>query len=272
MYTRRKPFAPALSFVNETLESRTLLSGVAAAASIQHGAAVVDASTAGKANTSTLVTVKAGTLGQPITFTVSVRAAAAQGSPQGSVNLMYNGTEAATLTLSPTTSTNPRYAFSQATYTYTPQPGGVAVYFGKHKISADFIPSDSLKASSGRANFSVSQPNYTTLPDGVKIATIATGSGPQIQSGQTASVFYTGYLAKNGEIFDYSLSHGTTPLSYTLGTGQVIPGFDAGTVGMQVGETRIVEIPPGDGYGSTANGPIPANSTLVFVLTLESIS
>lgn len=41
---------------------------------------------------------------------------------------------------------------------------------------------------------------------------------------------------------------------------------------MQVGETRIVLIPPAEGYGATANGPIPANSTLIFVLTLESIS
>ena len=52
----------------------------------------------------------------------------------------------------------------------------------------------------------------------------------------------------------------------------MIPGFDAGTVGMQVGETRIVTIPPAQGYGRSANGPIPGNSTLTFVLTLESIS
>ena len=85
-------------------------------------------------------------------------------------------------------------------------------------------------------------------------------------------MLYTGYLAKNGQIFDDSINHGGTPFSFTLGAGQVIPGFDAGTVGMQVGETRIVLIPPAEGYGATANGPIPGNSTLVFVLTLESIS
>ncbi len=98
------------------------------------------------------------------------------------------------------------------------------------------------------------------------------GSGAEIQSGQTANVLYTGYLAKNGHIFDDSINDGGTPISFTLGAGRVIPGFDEGTVGMQVGESRIVLIPPAEGYGRTPSGTIPANSTLIFVLTLESIS
>ena len=118
----------------------------------------------------------------------------------------------------------------------------------------------------------MSKPAYTALAGGVQIATIAQGSGPAIQSGQTASVFYTGYLAKNGHIFDDSINDGGTPFSFTVGAGQVVTGFDEGTLGMQVGETRIVLIPPAEGYGNVANGPIPAHSTLIFVVTLESIS
>jgi peptidylprolyl isomerase len=110
------------------------------------------------------------------------------------------------------------------------------------------------------------------MAGGVKIATIAQGSGSGIQSGQTASVLYTGYLASNGHIFDDSINDGGTPLSFTLGAGQVVPGFDAGTAGMQAGETRVIMIPPAEGYGATANGPIPGNSTLIFVVTLKSIS
>ena len=198
--------------------------------------------------------------------------AAAAGSPEGTVSIVDHGTVIGTPTLTPTTSSSPRYAFSEATYTLTQPPGGSAYFFGKHSVSTTYDPSGGFNHSKALKTFTVSKPAYTALAGGVKIETIAHGSGPQIQSGQTASVLYTGYLAKNGHIFDDSINDGGAPFSFTLGTGQVIPGFDEGAVGMQVGETRIVFIPPAEGYGKEANGPIPGNSTLIFVLTLESIS
>ncbi len=219
-----------------------------------------------------MLAVSAGTLDQPITFTVTVRSAAAAGAPEGTVKMIDHGELIQTFTLSPMTSTSGRYAFSDVTYTLTPQPGGSAYFFGKHSVTASFVPSGSFLKSNGSKAFTVSKPAYTPLADGVKIATVTPGSGPEIQSGQTASVLYTGYLASNGHIFDDSVNDGGTPFSFTLGAGDVIPGFDLGTVGMQVGETRIILIPPAEGYGHTANGPIPGNSTLIFVLTLESIS
>ncbi len=85
----------------------------------------------------------------------------------------------------------------------------------------------------------MSPPAFTTLSNGVSIATAVPGSGQQIQDGQTANVLYTGYLAQTGQIFDDSLDHGGAPLSFVLGSGELIPGFDTGTVGMRVGETRI---------------------------------
>jgi hypothetical protein len=254
--------------VNETLEKRVVLSGV----SLPHGAAEVAAQTLRTAATATTLAVSAGTLGQPITFTVTVRASAAAGAPQGTVDLIDHGKVIQALTLSPATSTNARYAYGTASYTVTQPAGGSAYYFGKHTLSATYIPSGASSKSTASRTFTVSEPAYTTLAGGVKVATIAQGSGSGIQAGQTAGVLYTGYLAKNGQIFDDSISHGGTPLSFPVGAGQVIPGFDAGVAGMKVGETRIVMIPPAEGYGSTATGPIPANSTLIFVLTLESIS
>jgi FKBP-type peptidyl-prolyl cis-trans isomerase FkpA len=152
------------------------------------------------------------------------------------------------------------------------KPLKTAFFFGKHAVSAVFIPSGPFSQSHDSKVFNVSEPAYTTLTGGVKTATIAPGTGAEIQSGQTASVLYTGYLTKNGHIFDDSINDGGAPLRFTLGAGEVVPGFDAGTSGMQVGETRIIMIPRAEGYGAQGNGPIPRNSTLIFVVTLESIS
>lgn len=267
MDKRRSRFVPGAGFVEECLERRVVLSGTGSA-----GAAEIASRTGGDAPTKTTLTVSTGTLAQPITFTATVRAAASAGSPTGTVEILDHGQLLQALTLSPTTATNARSALSEATVTLAPSIGGAAYYFGKHQISAVFVPAGKFAKSTVTKTFTVSQPAYTTLAGGVKVATIAQGSGPEIQAGQTASVMYTGYLAKNGEIFDDSINDGGKPFSFTVGAGEVVPGFDEGTAGMKVGETRIISIPPAEGYGRTAVGSIPANSTLIFVVTLESIS
>ncbi len=270
MRKTRTRFAPGcFSVLTETLESRVVLS-----AGVQTQAAEVAAFAMQRAATTTTLAVSAGTLGQPVTFTVTVRGPAAAGSPQGTVNISDHGSVIGSATLVPSTSANARFATSTATYTMTPQPGGAAYYFGKHTVSASFLPSagTSFQKSHASKAFSVSTPAYTTLTGGVKYATVVPGSGPAIASGQTANVLYTGYLAKNGHIFDDSVNDGGTPFSFTLGAGDVIPGFDAGTTGMQAGESRVIQIPAAEGYGNTPTGTIPANSTLVFEVTLASIS
>ena len=89
----------------------------------------------------------------------------------------------------------------------------------------------------------------------MKIATVTPGAGPGIEDGQTASVLYTGLSAPMRHIFDDSVNDGGSPISFVVGEGQVIQGFDEGMVGMQVGETRIIRIPPAEGYGRTPMGP-----------------
>jgi peptidylprolyl isomerase len=66
------------------------------------------------------------------------------------------------------------------------------------------------------------------------------------KNGDTVKVHYTGKF-DDGEVFD--TSRGSDPLAFTVGAGQVIPGFDQALVGMQVGETKEVVIPPDQGYG-----------------------
>ncbi|KAF7456650.1 peptidyl-prolyl cis-trans isomerase, FKBP-type domain-containing protein [Cryptosporidium felis] len=89
---------------------------------------------------------------------------------------------------------------------------------------------------------------------------------PQIAlAGSKVSVKYEGRLAKTGKKFD------SGNLSFIVGSGQVVPGFDQGVKGMIVSETRRVFIPSKLGYGPKGCPPvIPKNADLVFEITLLS--
>ena len=65
-------------------------------------------------------------------------------------------------------------------------------------------------------------------------------------NGDTVRVHYTGTL-DDGTQFDSS--EGREPLEFTLGSGQVIPGFDAGVTGMEPGDTKTIQIPADEAYG-----------------------
>ncbi len=160
------------------LEGRIVLSGIGSGAAFHSRTAEFAAQTIKKAATHTELAVNAGTLAQPVTFTVAVRAPAAAGSPVGTVNLTAHGTLLQTLTLSPATSASSWFAVSVATVTVTPQPGGAANYFGKYNVKATFVPGGAYSRSSASQDFTVSQPAYTALANGVEIATVVSGSGP----------------------------------------------------------------------------------------------
>ena len=68
----------------------------------------------------------------------------------------------------------------------------------------------------------------------------------QVQNGDKIKVHYHGKL-RSGETFDSS--SGREPLEFTVGSGQVIKGFDEGVKGMKVGDKKTVEIAVGDAYG-----------------------
>jgi FKBP-type peptidyl-prolyl cis-trans isomerase len=95
------------------------------------------------------------------------------------------------------------------------------------------------------------------------------GTGDEAVTGKTVSVNYVGTLT-DGTKFDSSYDR-NQPFDFQLGAGQVIKGWDQGVVGMKVGGKRKLVIPPDLGYGSSANGKIPANSTLIFEVELLSV-
>ncbi|MFZ1249297.1 MAG: FKBP-type peptidyl-prolyl cis-trans isomerase [Candidatus Saccharimonadales bacterium] len=106
---------------------------------------------------------------------------------------------------------------------------------------------------------------YKTAQNAV-FADIAVGSGAEATVGKKLGVNYRGWLT-NGSIFDQNVD-ATKPFSFTLGAGSVIPGWEQAIAGMKVGGERLLIIPPAAGYGNIPQGPIPADSVLVFYVKL----
>jgi len=101
------------------------------------------------------------------------------------------------------------------------------------------------------------------------------GSGTAAVTGSTVTVQYTGWFYdaskadKRGVQFDTSI--GRTALTFTLGAGSVVQGWEQGLVGMNVGGLRRLIIPPSMAYGPNRYATIPPNTTLVFDIELLDV-
>ncbi len=105
----------------------------------------------------------------------------------------------------------------------------------------------------------------------LEITILEKGTGEiETKKGDTIAVHYTGTF-EDGTKFDSSLDRGE-PFSFTVGAGQVIKGWDQGTLEMKVGEKRKLVIPSELGYGEMGIGIIPPNATLIFEVELVSIN
>jgi len=111
-----------------------------------------------------------------------------------------------------------------------------------------------------------------TTDSGLRYQDLQSGSGAVATGrGQTVIVHYTGWLEDETK-FDSSRDR-NEPFSFPMECGYVIPGWDEGVKGMQVGGTRRLVIPPELGYGAQgAGGVIPPNATLIFEIELLEIS
>ncbi len=127
----------------------------------------------------------------------------------------------------------------------------------------------SVTSLAGPFRLAVPRPTITTTSSGLQYRVLVAGTGATAANGQVIRAHYTGSLT-DGTIFDSSRARGT-PFEFTLGSGQVIAGWDEAFLTMKVGERRLLVIPPSLGYGGTANGNIPANSTLVFDVELLEV-
>lgn len=126
-------------------------------------------------------------------------------------------------------------------------------------------PASSTEASSGsRAR--------RTRPTALKSVDIALGQGAMARPGDSVAIIYTGSLP-DGKRFDTSMDS-SKPVTFTIGAGTVLKGWDMGLVGMSVGGTRKLTISPKYAYGAKGgvDGKVPPNSTVIFEITLLKIN
>lgn len=119
----------------------------------------------------------------------------------------------------------------------------------------------------------------TAMPTGVEVTTNSglrfidsvIGAGESPKPGQMVTVHYTGTL-ENGTKFDSSVDR-NEPLTFPIGVGRVIKGWDEGVMTMRIGGKRKLIIPPQLGYGARGKGGvIPPNATLIFEVELLGIN
>jgi peptidylprolyl isomerase len=115
------------------------------------------------------------------------------------------------------------------------------------------------------------EPHMGGAPDDLVIDDLVVGEGAEATKGSKVTVHYVGVAHSTGEQFDASWDRDET-FAFSLGTGQVIAGWDGGVAGMRVGGRRRLVIPAHLGYGDRgAGGAIAPGETLLFVVDLLAV-
>ncbi len=176
-----------------------------------------------------------------------------------SAALLFSGNSSPT----PTTSTTLRASTTTAPTTTTPASTTTVA-------PQSFAPvaSPSPAGSFGKAPTVVVPAGNP--PTAMQVSDLIHGTGAVAKVGSKLTVQYVLATYSSRKVVQSSWTR--QPFSFTLGVGQVIPGWDEGMVGMRVGGRREMIIPPALGYKSVAAGPgIAANDTLVFVVDLLKV-
>ena len=154
------------------------------------------------------------------------------------------------------------------------QSAGSAPAAGTSSSNASGTTTTSTNTTSGTSATATTEApaaasQEVTMPSGLKYTDLVVGTGPEATTGSMVSIQYTGRLT-DGTQFDSSV--GKAPLTFRIGDGTMIRGWDEGVPGMKVGGKRKLTIPPALGYGARgAGGVIPPNATLVFEVELLGV-
>ncbi|MES2558672.1 MAG: FKBP-type peptidyl-prolyl cis-trans isomerase [Bacteroidota bacterium] len=132
---------------------------------------------------------------------------------------------------------------------------------------SEFMIKDSLAVE----QFLAAEQNVQTTATGLKYIVVKKTSGKQATKGSKVSMMYKGTLL-NGEVFDQNMDGSRPAFEFTIGLGQVIPGWDEAVAMMKEGEEYKLIIPWKLAYGERGAGPIPPFSSLVFDVKLVKVN
>ena len=128
----------------------------------------------------------------------------------------------------------------------------------------DMTGPETIEDAEFAASLGINLAAMTRTSSGLYYEDIEEGMGDPAAVGQEARVAYAGWLT-NGTEFDRG------EFSFTVGAGQVVPGFDEGVRGMRAGGVRRIIIPPALGYGSRGSGSVPPDAIMIFRIELLAI-
>ena len=106
-------------------------------------------------------------------------------------------------------------------------------------------------------------------PGGYQVKVVSDGKGRVVAQGDQLTVHYIGETWRGAHVFDQSYARGE-PVTFPIGVGGLIPGWDEGLVGKKVGSRILLVLPPDKGYGTSGNpqAGIEPTDTLVFVVDI----
>ncbi|MBT8059184.1 MAG: FKBP-type peptidyl-prolyl cis-trans isomerase [Gammaproteobacteria bacterium] len=112
---------------------------------------------------------------------------------------------------------------------------------------------------------------FRSGPGGIRYQDLQSGQGDAALTGQVATIHFVAWIDENGargrEVYN-SRSRGQ-PVSFVIGTDGVMPGWNAGVVGMKPGGKRLLLLPPAMAYGARAiEDAVPANAAMMFRIEL----
>jgi len=130
------------------------------------------------------------------------------------------------------------------------------------------IEMELLSAETPPQPTAIEEDKYTTTETGLKYYDLSVGEGMEALDKYTVKAEYTLWVKGESDFSYVGKSEEAYPISFAIGSGEVFPGWEEGMIGMKVGGSRLLVLPPDLALGEQAYSDIPANSTLVMEIKL----